>query len=64
MNDMDMAIIFLSFNLNLLKVDTLEATDVIDLSQGQRDKNNGIFIIFEKMFQNKSLLRLLLWQYQ
>ena len=29
MNVMDMAIIFLSFNLNLLKVDTLEATDVI-----------------------------------
>jgi hypothetical protein len=48
MNDMDMAIIFLSFNLNLLKVDTLEATDVIDLSDGQRDKNNQIFNIFEK----------------
>ena len=43
-----MAIIFLSFNLNLLKVDTLEATDVIDLSDGQRDKNNQIFNIFEK----------------
>jgi hypothetical protein len=55
---------FLVFNLNLLIVDTLEATDVIDLSQGQRDKNNGILIIFEKMFQNKSLFRLLLWQYQ
>jgi hypothetical protein len=56
MNDMDMAIIFLSFNLNLLKVDTLEATDVIDLSDGQRDKNNQIFNIFEKKkIQNKSL---------
>ena len=42
---------FLVFTLNLLIIDTLEATDVIDLSQGQRDKNNGIFIIFEKCFR-------------
>ncbi len=36
---------FLVFNLNLLIIDTLETSD---LSQGRRDKNNGIFIIFEK----------------